>query len=261
VPDGAGAAARGRGFTSIRIVCGALALLVLLAAARARAEAEPAMPAGSWASAAALFAYAAAFSYAYLRIGAGVGALLLFGAVQATMLVGALRGGERLRWAEAAGLVAALLGLGALVRPGLTAPDPVGSALMVAAGVAWGVYSLRGRGARRPLAATASNFARAVPFALALSLAAPGPAQASMAGALLAATSGAITSGVGYSLWYSALGGLTATQAAVVQLSVPVLAAAGGVALLGEAPTPRLMACGAIILGGVALAVLGRRAP
>jgi len=244
-------------FTSIRIVAGALALLVL---GRLAAPPRDAVAGGgSWGSAVALFAYAAAFSFAYLRIGAGVGALLLFGAVQATMLAWALSRGERLGWAEWAGLLAAVAGLVALVRPGLSAPDPAGAVLMIAAGIAWGAYSLRGRGATRPLAATASNFARAVPLAGALSIGLLGSAHADLRGALLAATSGALTSGVGYSLWYAALAGLTSTQAAVVQLSVPVLAAAGGVALLGEMLTPRLVACGGIILGGVALAVLGRR--
>jgi drug/metabolite transporter (DMT)-like permease len=245
-------------FTSIRIVSGAVALFIVgrMAAPARNADVSPA---GSWASAAALFVYAAAFSFAYLRIGAGVGALLLFGAVQATMLAWGLRRGERLQWPEWAGLTAAVAGLVALVAPGLSAPDTVGAVLMIAAGIAWGAYSLRGRGASRPLAATASNFARAVPLACALSIALLGSAHADPHGALLAATSGALTSGVGYSLWYAALADLTATQAAIVQLSVPVLAAAGGVVLLGETLTPRLVACGAIILGGVALAVLGRR--
>ena len=248
-------------FTSIRIVSGALALLVVVgvgAAARTPRNA-PIAGAGSWSSAAALFAYAAAFSFAYLRIGAGTGALLLFGAVQATMLAWALRRGERLRWPEWAGLVTAIAGLVALVRPGLSAPDPAGAALMIAAGVSWGAYSLRGRGASRPLVATASNFARAVPLALALSLADMGSVHVSPRGALLAVASGTLSSGLGYGLWYAALGGLTATQAAVVQLSVPVLVAGGGVALLGETLTPRLVACGVVILGGVALAVLGRQ--
>ncbi len=146
-----------------------------------------------------------------------------------------------------------------MAGPGLSAPDPAGAVLMIAAGVAWGAYSLRGRGATRPLAATAANFARAVPLACMLSAALARSAHVDLRGAVLAAASGALTSGVGYSLWYAALAGLTATQAAIVQLSVPVLAAAGGVALLGEALTPRLGACGAIILGGVALAVLGRQ--
>ena len=245
-------------FTSIRIVSGAVTLFLLARLAAPPREAA-ATAAGSWASAVALFAYAAAFSFAYLRIGAGVGAVLLFGAVQATMLAWGLRRGERPGRAEWVGLTAALAGLVALVRPGLSAPDPAGAVLMIAAGIAWGAYSLRGRGATRPLAATASNFARAVPLAGALSIGLLGSAHADLRGALLAATSGALTSGVGYSLWYAALAGLTSTQAAVVQLSVPVLAAAGGVALLGEMLTPRLVACGGIILGGVALAVLGRR--
>jgi drug/metabolite transporter (DMT)-like permease len=175
------------------------------------------------------------------------------------MLAWALRRGERLRWPEWTGLMVAVAGLVALVRPGLSAPDPAGAALMIAAGVAWGAYSLRGRGASRPLAATASNFARAVPLALALSLACMGAAHVSSRGALLAVASGALSSGVGYSLWYAALGGLTATQAAVVQLSVPVLVALGGVTLLGEALTPRIVTCGFGILGGVTLAVMGRQ--
>jgi drug/metabolite transporter (DMT)-like permease len=246
-------------FTSIRIVSGAVALLVVVSVGAARRTAPPVPGAGSWSSAAVLFVYAAGFSFAYLRIGAGAGALLLFGAVQATMLAWALREGARLRGPEWAGLVVAVGGLVALVRPGLSAPDPAGAALMIAAGVAWGAYSLRGRGARRPLVATASNFARAVPLALALSLACIGSMHVSRRGALLAVASGALSSGVAYSLWYAALGGLTATQAAAVQLSVPVLVASGGVVLLGEALTPRLVVCGVIILGGVALAVLGRK--
>jgi drug/metabolite transporter (DMT)-like permease len=246
-------------FTAIRIVSGALMLLLLVRVAGTTREGAPVMGAGSWTSGAALFAYAAAFSFAYLRIGAGMGALLLFGAVQATMLAWALREGERLRWNETGGLLAALGGLVALVRPGLSAPDPAGAVLMIGAGVAWGVYSLRGRAAARPLAMTASNFVRAVPMALALSLTGLAFAHLSLRGSLLAVASGALSSGVGYTLWYAALRGLTATQASVVQLSVPVLAAAGGVAVLGEALTPRLLACGMAILGGVALAVLGPR--
>lgn len=245
-------------FTSIRLVSGALVLLALdCATARPQSDMPPG---GSWTSAAALFAYAAAFSFAYTRIGAGVGALVLFGAVQTTMLGWALRRGERLSAAEWLGLAAALGGLVALVRPGLAAPDRYGAVLMIGAGVAWGVYSLRGRGTARPLAATASNFARAVPFTAALSLGAWPSAHLTGEGALLAVASGALASGIGYSLWYAALRGLSATRAAIVQLSVPVLAAAGGVVLLGERPTLRLVVAGAAILGGVALAVAGRRA-
>lgn len=237
-------------FTTIRLLSGAV-VLVLLARTSVRAESSG----GSWASGVALFAYAATFSFAYLRIGAGVGALLLFGAVQATMLLWALRSGERLRPLQSLGLLAAVAGVVTLVRPGLAAPDPLGAGLMLAAGIGWGAYSLRGRGIPRPLAATASNFARSVPFTLALSLAAPGPVAVSPRGALLAVASGALASGVGYSLWYAALRGLTASRAAVVQLLVPLLAAAAAVVLLDEPVTARLVASGMAILGGIALAM------
>ena len=243
-------------FTTLRIVAGALTLW-LLAGLGPRAI----FRAGSWPSAAALFAYAAAFSFAYVRIGAAVGALLAFGAVQATMIAWALRSGERPTAAEWTGLALAAAGLTFLVSGGISAPDPAGAALMLAAGVAWGVYSLRGRSSVRPLETTAAHFARAVPLTVLLSLATPGPAHVTGRGAALAVASGAIASGVGYSLWYAALPGLTATRAAVVQLAVPVLAAAGAVWLLGETLTPRLLASAAAILGGIALAVLRRRAP
>jgi drug/metabolite transporter (DMT)-like permease len=238
----------------VRIGAGALTLLALAAPL---ARGAP-WRAGSWGSALALFGYAAAFSYSYLRIGAGTGALLLFGSVQATMLLAGLRAGERLRPRAALGLSLALSGLVLLVLPGLSAPDPVGAALMAAAGVAWGVYSLRGRGASRPLLETAGNFARALPFALLLLLPALPSAHASRSGLALAALSGAIASGVGYSFWYAALPSLGALRAAIVQLSVPVLTAAGAALLLGEEVTARLLVASVVILGGVALALLPR---
>ena len=241
-------------FTTVRLLAGAVALWIL-----ARRGPRAIVAAGRWPSAVALFTYAAAFSFAYVRIGAAVGALLAFGAVQATMIAWALRTGERPGPAEWGGLALAAGGVTFLVSGGLRAPDPIGAALMLTAGVAWGVYSLIGRSSVRPLETTAGNFARASAFTLALSLIAPGAAQASRTGLLLAVTSGAIASGVGYSLWYGALPGLTATGAAVVQLSVPVLAALGGVLLLGESVTPRLVISAAAILGGVALAIGGRR--
>jgi drug/metabolite transporter (DMT)-like permease len=241
-------------FTTIRLVSGALALSVL-----ARRGPGEILRTGRWPSAAALFAYAAAFSFAYVRIGAAVGALLAFGAVQATMIAWALRTGERPRPAEWAGIALAVVGLAVLVAGGLSAPDPVGAALMLLAGIAWGVYSLIGRSVVRPLETTAGNFARAVPLTLALSLVTPEATHATWRGVLLACASGAIASGVGYSLWYAALPALSATRAAVVQLSVPVLAALGGVLLLGESVTVRLALSAAAILGGVALAITGRR--
>ena len=188
-----------------------------------------------------------------------VGALLAFGAVQATMIAWALRSGERPRPAEWLGIAMAAAGVAVLFAHRVSAPDLAGAALMVIAGAAWGVYSLIGRSAVRPLETTAGNFARALPLTLAMSLFAGAP-QVTPRGAVLAGLSGAIASGVGYSLWYAALPALTATRAAVVQLSVPVLAAVGGVLLLGETVTLRLVAAGAAILGGVALAIAGRRA-
>jgi len=239
-------------FTFVRLAAGASVLLAL----SARGAGRFVRGAGSWTSAFALFAYAAAFSYAYLRIGAGTGALLLFGAVQATMLAGGLRAGERLRRGGAFGLALALLGLVVLVRPGLAAPDALGAASMAAAGVAWGVYSLRGRTARAPsLVETAGNFARSVPLAVALSLPTFPSAHASTHGIALAVASGAIASGLGYTLWYAALPGLGAVRAAIVQLSVPVLTAAAASILLGEPVTLRLVVASLLILGGIALAL------
>jgi drug/metabolite transporter (DMT)-like permease len=226
----------------------------------ARLGPRSAFRAGRWSSAAALFVYAAAFSLAYVRIGVAVGALLAFGAVQATMIAWALRAGERPGPAEWLGMALAGTGVAILFAHRVNAPDPLGAVMMITAGVAWGAYSLVGRSAVRPLETTAGNFARALPLTAALSLLSPGHAQVTVRGALLAALSGAIASGVGYSLWYAALPSLTATRAAVVQLSVPVLAAAGGVLFLGEAVTLRLALSAAAILGGVSLAIAGRRA-
>ena len=241
-------------FTSVRIVSGALVLALLV---RMRTPATP--RAGSWSSAAALFAYAAGFSFAYEHLTAGTGALLLFGAVQATMIsVGVLRG-ERLRQLQSAGLLLAYVGLTGLVLPGLAAPPLVSALLMLVAGVAWGIYSLRAKNSGDPTSATAGNFLRAVPMALGVSLVSLQSQETDSAGIMYAIASGALASGLGYAVWYTALRDLRATTAATVQLSVPVLAAAGGVLLLHEALTARLVLAGAAILGGVALVVLTRR--
>jgi len=240
-------------FGSIRLASGALVLVALRWASRGGARSR-----GGWLAPLMLFAYVAAFSFAYLSLTAGTGALLLFGSVQATMILVALRGGERFARAEALGLALALGGLAYLVLPGLSSPSPRGSALMIAAGVAWGVYSLLGRGARDPLAETARNFAWATPLALLVSALAWPHARISAHGAMLAVLSGAATSGLGYVLWFAALRGLSAIRAATVQLAVPALAAWGGVAFLGERLTPRLLVSAAFILGGVGLAVAGR---
>lgn len=240
-------------FTTIRMVSGAL-VLWLIATALRRGRAGN----GNWPSAFALFAYAAAFSFAYLSLTAATGALLLFGAVQATMIFHGLRMGERFGRQQLAGLALALGGLVGLLLPGLTAPPLHGSALMLVAGIAWGVYSLRGRGAGDPTRVTAGNFLRAMLFAMALSLLTWPNARLDAAGVGYAIASGAIASGMGYALWYSVLPALKATNAATVQLSVPALAAFGGIIFLGEPLTLRLALASAAILGGIALVILYR---
>ena len=211
------------------------------------------------AGATALVAYALPFSLAYVALGAATGALLLFGAVQLTMIGAGLRAGERLGPRRVAGLVAAFVGLVVLLAPGLSAPPPLAAATMRVAGVAWGAYSLIGRAEARPIAATARNFAWALPAAAALA-AWPGAwAGASAAGIALALASGALTSGLGYVAWYLALPSLTRTVAATVQLSVPLVAALGALALLGEAIDVRFAVASVLVLGGIAAVVLTRR--
>ena len=240
-------------FTTIRIASGALVLLLLVQLRPGRKHAG-----GSWPSALALILYAAGFSFAYVRLTAGTGALLLFGAVQATMItVGVLRG-ERLSALQSGGLLLAYAGLIDLVLPGISAPPLVSAVLMLAAGAAWGVYSLRGKGAGDPTAVTAGNFVRAVPLAILVSVLAGSYRSVDSAGAGYAVASGALASGLGYAVWYTALHDLRATTAATVQLSVPVIAAAGGVLLLREPLTSRLLIAAACILGGVALVVRTR---
>lgn len=247
-------------FTLLRIVAGAL-VLALLVGLRAPAQ----LRAGSWTSAAALFAYAIAFSYAYIGLSAGTGALILFGAVQASMLGWALLRGERFGAVQTLGFALAIAGLIGLLLPGLSAP-PFGAALlMLLAGIAWGVYSLRGRGAGDPTAVTAGNFLRAVPMAVAaLALAlllAPDAMQIDAPGSLYAIASGALTSGLGYAIWYRALPQLRASTAATVQLSVPVITAVAGVLLLSEPVSLRLVLASIAVLGGVALVVLLPKRP
>ncbi len=241
-------------FTAIRIVAGAAMLCLIV---RLRDGRQPL--AGNWPSAFALFAYAATFSFAYLSLTAATGALLLFGAVQATMIGVGLVRGERLRALQIAGLACALLGLVGLLLPGLSAPPWSGSVLMLAAGVAWGVYSLRGQGSGDPLRVTAGNFLRAVVFALLLCAATLPWALLDARGAAYAVASGAVTSGIGYAIWYSALPRLKATTAASVQLSVPVIAAFGGVLWLGEPTRLRLLIASVAILGGIGMVIAGRQ--
>lgn len=285
-------------FTALRLLSGAAVLAVIVFAPRiaarsprgrlsvgaAVAGAPSARLEGSLVATLALFAYALFFSLAYLRLGAAVGALILFASVQATMIATGLARGERPSARESAGLA---LAFGAFVWwlvPGLTRPDPLGLSMMVASGIAWGVYSLKGRGARDPLAATAGNFIYAVPLALpllaasvlglpglemsALGLSGPGgPASTgspiigaiTLEGALIACLSGGVTSALGYILWYRALAGLTALAAAIVQLSVPVIAAVGAVLFLGEPLTARFAIAGSLVILGIGLALVAKR--
>lgn len=248
-------------FTTIRIASGAL-VLALIVQLRGSASGAPG-PAptaslrdvGSWPSALALFVYAAAFSFAYTRLTTATGALLLFGAVQATMIGRGLLAGERLSGQQTLGLAAALAGLVGLLLPGLSAPPLASAATMLVAGVAWGIYSLRGRSGGDPTRVSAGNFLRATPIALGLSLLSLDAFSLDRAGTLAAIASGALASGLGYVIWYGVLPVLGATRAAVVQLSVPVLAAIGGIVLLGEAPTLRLALASIAILGGIALVI------
>jgi drug/metabolite transporter (DMT)-like permease len=241
------------GFTLLRLGSGALVLWLLTRRPAARSP-------GAWSRAAALFVYAAAFSWAYVELHAGTGALILFGAVQLTMLAAATRFGERQRPAQWLGFALAVGGLVYLVLPGIAAPSPWACVAMATAGAAWGLYSLRGRQVPDPVAATTDAFVRTIPFALALALASAPQLHLSVPGASWAILSGAVTSGLGYVVWYGAVRGLSATRAAMVQLAVPVLAAAGGVVLLCEPLTLRLVLSGSVVLGGVGLAMARSRA-
>jgi drug/metabolite transporter (DMT)-like permease len=243
-------------FTLARILSGALCLWII-----GQLRKSSSRKSGSWLSALALFGYAILFSFAYLQLAAGTGALLLFGAVQTTMIAWAIRGGERVRPLQIGGIVLALAGLVALLFPGLSAP-PFGSALlMIGAGIAWGAYSIRGKSSGDPLRATAGNFLRATPMALLLGVVMMRSANWDGAGIIYAIISGAIASGVGYAIWYTALPGLKATGAATVQLSVPVLAAVGGILFLSEPVTMRLVLASAAVLGGILLVIVERKTP
>lgn len=241
-------------FTTVRLLSGATMLWLLIEMKRVRGSAG-----GNWLSAFALFAYAAGFSFAYRELTAATGALLLFGAVQVTMMGHGIRIGERPGPLQLTGILCACGGLVGLLLPGLSAPPLHGSLLMLGAGVAWGIYSLRGRGAVDPVGETAGNFFRAMPFAVALNAGRLHSATLDHAGIWYAVASGAMASGLGYALWYRVLPALKATSAATVQLSVPVIAAAGGIVFLGEPLTLRLVLASVTVLGGIALVIFGKQ--
>ncbi len=242
-------------FTSLRLASGALTLWLIVRWTQTSRSGH-----GNWRSAAALFVYALAFSLAYVQLSAATGALLLFGAVQATMIGHGLWTGERLRPVQGLGCIVALGGLGSLLLPGLTTPPWGSAALMASAGLAWGIYSLRGKGSGDATRVTAGNFARTVPMAVTASLLVgvfPLGLTVSLDawGMINAIASGALASGVGYAIWYSVLPSLKSVQAASVQLSVPVIAALGGILFLGETVGLRLVIASVAILGGIALVI------
>ena len=243
-------------FTTIRLLSG---VIILIPVSQLLSESPSALESkGSWGSGFALFLYAASFSLAYVSLDTGIGALILFGSVQATMIGAVLRSGERPLPAQWLGLAIALCGLVYLVWPGFTAPNPLGALLMSVSGIAWGIYSVRGKDVAAPISSTTGNFVRAAPWAGAVSAIALSRIHVEAAGVLLALVSGMLTSGLGYVLWYSVLRRITTTQAAIVQLLVPILAAFGGVAFLAEQVSVRLAVASILILGGVGMAVLKR---
>lgn len=241
-------------YTFIRLLSGAIMLAILVGLSSGASLQN--LKRGNLASAFCLFAYAAAFSFSYVNIETGVGALILFACVQATMIGWSLFKGDRPSLFEWLGIIVAFGAFVWLVSPGLEAPDPLAAALMAISGIAWGAYSLRGKSASDPLKATAGNFILSVPMGLALLLFSLSNSQLSGYGVVLAIASGAITSGMGYALWYRVLPQLTATRASIVQLTVPVVAGIGGLLFLSEPLTFRFVLASALILGGVAISIL-----
>jgi drug/metabolite transporter (DMT)-like permease len=244
-------------FTAIRLLSGAVVLWLIVNFRRPRRSSIG----GSWLSAAAMVAYAVPFSFAYLKLSAGTGALILFFGVQATMIAGDILRGRRPKTRERLGLPIALAGLLYLLWPGVHAPEPLAAGLMALAGVSWGVYSLRGKGAVDIVAATAGNFMRGSAIVLPLLLISLPQVTMTIRGVLLAVASGAITSGLGYVVWYRALRTIDATQAAIAQVLVPLLTAVAGTIFLAEAFSTRLLISGTVIATGVTLALIPIRLP
>ncbi len=242
------------GYTAVRLISGAVTLWMICAFIGSKSP----QYAGSWTGAAMLFVYAATFSFAYVSLSTGSGALILFASVQITMLGVGLYLGERPAMLEWLGSLIALGGLAYLVSPGISAPTPGGALMMAIAGVAWGLYSIKGRGAENPVLATSGNFTRTVPFALLLVLVFLPGLSISSTGLLWAVVSGSITSGMGYVIWYTALRNLSGARASTVQLLVPVIAALGGVVFLAEEVTWRLSMAAVVILSGVGLGIFAK---
>jgi drug/metabolite transporter (DMT)-like permease len=242
-------------FTAVRLAAGAVTLLALAGWTSRRLVHRK----GSWSSACFLALYAVPFSLAYVRLSTGTGALLLFGAVQLTMIGMGLRGGERPRTLEWVGLLGAAAGVVYLVSPGISAPDPLGALFMVVAGVGWGLYSIAGKSAANPTETTTGNFVKASLLVVPAAAIAYPWLTLSGPGTLIAVISGSVASGLGYAVWYAALEHLTVTQGALVQLSVPAIAAAGGSAFLHESISLRLVIASVVILGGIAIGIAGRR--
>ncbi len=243
-------------FTFVRLLAGAITLALI---SGLFGKTKNVLRTGHWVSAFFLFAYAVCFSFAYLGLTTGTGALILFGSVQMTMIAASILKGERPGIWELCGVAVAFGGLVYLMLPGLASPPIVSSLLMAAAGAAWGFYTLRGRGSENPLADTTGNFIRAVPMIVIAAIPFIGGMHLSVRGVVLAVLSGALASGVGYSVWYAALKYHTATRAAVLQLAVPVIAATGGVVLLSESATTRLYMAGGLVLGGITMSIIARR--
>ena len=253
-----GGEADAAGFTLVRIAAGAVTLIVITYFAGS-GKGSQIWERGNWISAFFLFAYATCFSFAYLGLTAGTGALILFGSVQLTMILASLIRGERPKSLEWVGLVLAVGGLVYLVFPGLSSPPLTSSLLMAAAGAAWGGYTLRGRGSSSPLADTTGNFALALPMAAMVAVVYWSGVHLSKEGILLAALSGAVASGIGYTVWYAALKFHSATSAAVLQLAVPAIATAGGILFLAELATTRIYIAAGLILGGILLTIFARK--
>ncbi|WP_326490258.1 DMT family transporter [Shewanella sp. AS1] len=244
-------------FTSVRLLSGILVLMLILGL---KQSPDSVSSKGSWRSALFLFIYAIAFSFAYISLETGVGALILFGSVQLTLILLGLASGSRLRALEWCGLLLAFSGFVYLLLPGLSAPPLLGFCLMSLAGAAWGFYTFAGKGSKNPLMDTGYNFLRTLPLVLILMALSFSQFSWTQEGILLAIISGGITSGLGYTIWYIALGGLSAIQAAVVQLLVPVIAALGGVIFAGEELSGRLVIAALMILGGTLVVILAKHA-